>query len=200
MTVSTEGAVFYKLVEGDDHTPTTIQVEDSFPSYPQATLAKFAPNNGQLAVIADPTGLHIVDSQTGRELRLILRSTPISAITFSPRDTYFVTCEKYVQGEKNLIVWNLQSGNELVAFEWKKGSKDGAKSIKFSDDEHFFARISSRTQIDIYETSNSSTPKTIINANDETLGKKKSKAEEAKGIKGKFWFDGFEFIPSHTSV
>jgi hypothetical protein len=62
LTVSREGAVFYKLVEGDNHTPSTLQVEDSFPSYPQATLAKFAPFNGHLAVIADPTGLHIVDS------------------------------------------------------------------------------------------------------------------------------------------
>jgi len=100
-----------------------------------------------------------------------------------------------------LIVWNLQTGKEVASFEYKKGSKDGAKSIKFSEDESFCARLSSRTQIEIYDTQNFSEIKTYINATEETLGKKKSKQEETKAAaKGKYWFDGFEFIPSHTSV
>ncbi len=125
---------------------TSLVVDSGFPSYPTATLGKFAPFTGRYAVIADPTiGLHVVDCHTGRELRLIIKSTPISALSFSPRDTYFITCEKFVQGERNLIVWNLETGSEVAQFEWKKGSKEGTKSIKFTDDERFCARLSSRT-------------------------------------------------------
>jgi hypothetical protein len=89
-------------------------VEKGFPIYPGATLGKFAPFAGRLAVIADPIGLHIVDCVDGRELRLILKSTPISSLAFSPRDTYIMTCEKFVQGERNLIVWDVATGQEKV--------------------------------------------------------------------------------------
>lgn len=107
-------------------------------------MGKFAPHYGRLAVIADPTGLHIVDCSTGKELRLILKSTAISALSFSPLDSFFITCEKFVQGEKNLIVWDISTGNEVAQFEWKKGSKEGTKSIKFSNDEKFCARLSAK--------------------------------------------------------
>ena len=106
-------------------------------------------------MIADPTiGLHVVDCHSGQELRLILKSNAISALNFSPRDTFFTTCEKFVQGEKNLIVWELASGSEVAHFEWKKGSKEGTKSIKFTEDEKYCARLSSRTQIEVYESGN----------------------------------------------
>lgn len=127
LAVSKEGAYFYRLVEGgtgagstDQSAAATQQVatyleeEKGFPSYPTATLAKFAPLKGRLAVIADPIGLHIVDCASGKELRLILRSATISALSFSPRDSFFVTCEKFVQGEKNLIVWDITSGKEVA--------------------------------------------------------------------------------------
>lgn len=129
--------------------------ETGFPSYPTATLGKFAPSKGHLAVIADPTiGLHVVDCRTGKESRLILKQTPISALNFSPMDTYFTTCEKFVQGQKNLIVWEVATGTEVGYFEWKKGSKEGTKSIKFTEDEKYCARLSSRTQIEVYENGN----------------------------------------------
>jgi uncharacterized protein with WD repeat len=53
-----------------------------------------------------------------------------------------------------LIVWNLDTGSEVAQFEWKKGSKEGTKSIKFTDDERFCARLSSKTQIEVYENGN----------------------------------------------
>jgi uncharacterized protein with WD repeat len=118
-------------------------------------LGKFAPSKGHLAVIADPTiGLHVVDCHSGKELRLILKQNAISALNFSPSDTYFVTCEKFVLGEKNLIVWELATGSEVGHFEWKKGSKEGTKSIKFTEDEKYCGRLSSRTQIEVYESGN----------------------------------------------
>ena len=155
-------------------------VESGYPKYPTATLGKFAPSNGRIAVIADPIGLHVVDSTTGRELQLILKSTAISALAFSPLDTYFMTCEKYVQGEKNLIIWEVATGKEVGLFEWKKGSKEGTKSIKFTDDEKFCARVSSKTQIEVYEGKNFTEPKFKINASAEHLSKKVPKTEEEK--------------------
>ena len=179
LTISREGAVFYRLQEGNgassDDKPKLV-VDTSFPSYPTATLGKFAHHSGRLAVIADPTiGLHIVDCTTGKELRLILKPTAISALSFSPRDSYFMTCEKFVQGEKNLIVWDISTGKEIAQFEWKKGSKEGTKSIKFTEDERFCARLSSRSQIEVYEGSNFTEPKARINANAENLLKKSAK-------------------------
>ena len=70
---------------------------------------------------------------------------------YSPRDTYLITSEKYVNGEKNLILWHSLTGKEIVGFEFKKGSKEGPKSIKFTKDETFCARSSSQKTIDIYD-------------------------------------------------
>lgn len=36
----------------------------------------------------------------------------------------------------------MSNGEELASFEWKKTSKEGPKSIKFSEDEKYFARLS----------------------------------------------------------
>jgi hypothetical protein len=198
LTVSREGAVFYRMEEREGS--SSLVIDDDFPKYPFATLGKFAHHYGHFAVIADPTiGLHVVDCSTGKEARLIIKSTAISALTFSPRDSFFVTCEKFLQGEKNLIVWNLAAGIEMAKFEWKKGSKEGTKSIKFSEDERFCARISSRTQIEVYDCGNFNEPKARINASVENLGKKGGKQEEEKSSKAKYWFDGFEFIPAQTA-
>jgi WD40 repeat protein len=144
LTVSSLGAIFYRLENGAGATAASLVEEKSFASYPHAVLGKFAPYSGRLAVIADPIGLHVVDCATGKELRLILKSTPISAMSFSPRDSYLITCEKFVAGEKNLIVWDIATGREVGQFEWKKGSREGTKSIKFTEDEGFCARISSK--------------------------------------------------------
>lgn len=85
-----------------------------FPSYPAATLAKFAPHSGEFVVITDGLGLHFVDTKTGQETKLVTKITPTGAIDISPRDTYLITCDKFQQGEKNLVVWSTQTGNELV--------------------------------------------------------------------------------------
>jgi hypothetical protein len=113
LTVSSLGAVFYRLEEGSGAIPSTLVEEKSYPQYLNATLGKFAPYAGRLAVIADPIGLHVVDCAVGKELRLIPKMTTISAMSISPRDSYLITCEKFVQGEKNLIVWDIARGVEV---------------------------------------------------------------------------------------
>ena len=119
LTVSKGGSFFYIMQEGTSAEKggafkTELLVDPSFPSYPLATLGKFAPFAGRLAVIADPVGLHVVDCTTGKEQRLILKQTAISAMIFSPKDSFLITCEKFVQGEKNLIVWDISSGLEVA--------------------------------------------------------------------------------------
>jgi len=80
-----------------------------------------------------------------------------------------------VQGEKNLIIWDISTGKEVAQFEWKKGSKEGTKSIKFTEDERFCGRLSSRNQIEVYESGDFTEPKARINATAEFLGKKTGK-------------------------
>jgi len=47
----------------------------------------------------------------------------------------------------------------MIGFEWKKGSKDGPKSIKFMKDEKLWARSATKSKIDIYESSSFEKPK-----------------------------------------
>lgn len=101
----------------------------------------------------------------------------VNALSISPRDSYMITCEKFTQGGKNLIIWDCVKGREIAEFEWRKTSKEGTKSIKFTNNEKFCARFSSKTQIDIYENGNFLQPKVTINANEDTLAKKGKKQQ-----------------------
>jgi uncharacterized protein with WD repeat len=96
----------------------------------------------------DEIGIHFIDSLTGKEIRLIMKyKTGSCAISFSPRDSYLITCDKFIQGEneKNLVIYDCKTGKEVAEYEWKKPAKDGIKSIKFSNDEKYFARLVSKT-------------------------------------------------------
>lgn len=91
----------------------------------------------------------------------------------SPRDTYLITCEKFQAGEKNLIIWHTLSGKDVASFEYKKGSKEGPKSIKFTKDEVYCARLVNRTTIEIYFASVFSIPKHKLIASSELLASQK---------------------------
>ena len=70
-------------------------VEDKeFPDYPSAHIAKFTPTQGQNAIIVDDIGIHIVDVTSKKE-RLMISRCGIGGISFSPKDTYLVSCEKF---------------------------------------------------------------------------------------------------------
>lgn len=90
--------------------------------------------------------------ESKKEVLQIVRSG-INAIDYSPKDTYLITCEKYSQGgEKNLFIWNTQTGKEVASFEFRKTSKEGPKSLKFTKDEKYCIRIASKSVIDIFES------------------------------------------------
>ena len=114
-----------------------------------------------------------MDTQTGNQ-KFIMRAG-VASLAMSPRDSYLVTCEKYQQGYKNLVVWDCKGCKELAEFESKKTSKEGTKSFKFGSDERFAARLVSKTQIEIFEGGNFKEPKVRINATAELLAKKNSK-------------------------
>jgi len=77
-----------------------------------------------------------------------------------------------------LVIWDCKTGKEVAEFEWRKTAKEGPKSLKFSKDERFCARLSSRTQIEIYENGNFKEAKTTITANADTLSKKNPKNQQ----------------------
>lgn len=188
LVISKEGAQFLRMEESTATTPSQLVVDEAFPVFPLATGGKFAPYQGEIAVIADEIGLHFIDTTTGKIQRMIM-ATGINSMLFSPRDSYLITCEKFVQGNKNLNVWSVQTGKEVLQFEWKKASKEGPRSIKFSQDEQFVARLASKTSIEVYKVGQFDQPFVTLNANYETLAKKNAP-------KGRYWFDGFEFIPA----
>jgi len=76
-----------------------------------------------------------------------------------------------------LIIWNTQTGIEAAKFEWKKQSKEGPKSIKFSKDEKYCGRLSSKHHIEIYQDGNFEAPKATIVASIENLAKKSDLAK-----------------------
>lgn len=113
LTLSSKGSSFYKLVEGETPAAARMELDSQYPQYAGAVTAKFAPHSGDFAVIVDQLGIHFVDMKSGKETRLIDQYN-VNAIGLSPKDTYLVTCEKFVQGKHNLIVWNTQTGREVA--------------------------------------------------------------------------------------
>ena len=165
LVLALDGATFFRLQEEtkDGKIVGTLLEDKQFPRFQSATIAKFTHYAGQQAVIVDEIGLHFIDMNTGKE-RLQIVKPGVSTLEFSPRDTYLITCEKYQQGEKNLILWNAQTGKELQAYEWKKTSKEGPKSIKFMKDEKFMARLASKTILEVFDTKDITVPKYKITA------------------------------------
>ena len=88
----------------------TIADDNELPQYPTATISKFSSYSGSTAVVVTEQGLHLVDMVQKKE-RLLIANPGVTAIDFSPKDSYLVTCEKYSQEKpKNLKVWDLATG------------------------------------------------------------------------------------------
>lgn len=86
------------------------------------------------------------------------------------------------------------SGKEVGSFEWRKTSKEGPKSIKFSKDEKYCARLATMRSIEIFEDGDFSQAKFKLVAGPHLLPKKKNEGEDSKK-KEEFKFDGFELVP-----
>jgi hypothetical protein len=97
LTLSNEGAIFYRLKEGEtlqQAHEAKLERDKEFPVFTTASLGKFAPYSGSFAVIVDDIGIHFIDTQTGKESRLIVK-TGVTALEISPRDSYLITCDKF---------------------------------------------------------------------------------------------------------
>ncbi len=199
----------YKMEpSGDSRKMPQMTPDNAFPSFPSAYVARFSPFSGKQLAIVDEIGIQFINASTGKMEHMIAKHNgtcnSISTIEYSPRDTYLITCEKHVQGENNLIVWNSQTGKEVAGFPFKKGSKEGPKSIKFAVDEKYCARLTSKTGIDIYDLSSKDDsafekPKYKLVANATLIGRPCKK--EASGYyKEEYKFDGFDFVPVNPEI
>jgi len=64
------------------------------------------------------------------------------------------------------------SGKEVGSFEFRRSSKDGPKSIKFTKDERFCGRQANKKTIQIFEQGNFSQPKYRVVAGPQLNSKK----------------------------
>jgi uncharacterized protein with WD repeat len=76
-----------------------------------------------------------------------------------------------------LTIWNSLSGKEVGAYEFRKTSKEGPKSIKFTKNESFFARLASKNSIEVFEEGNFSAHKYKIVAGPHLSGNKKNEGQ-----------------------
>eukprot|EP00349_Pseudokeronopsis_sp_Brazil_P000054 CAMPEP_0202956514 /NCGR_PEP_ID=MMETSP1396-20130829/1022_1 /ASSEMBLY_ACC=CAM_ASM_000872 /TAXON_ID= /ORGANISM="Pseudokeronopsis sp., Strain Brazil" /LENGTH=159 /DNA_ID=CAMNT_0049673573 /DNA_START=172 /DNA_END=648 /DNA_ORIENTATION=- len=158
-----------------------------------AHLAKFSPR-GQYAVVVDETSVHLINARTGQEtLQLVMAG--VSSVEFSPQDTYLLSCEKFVGGaaggKRNLLVWSSFSGKEVAGFEFKKASREGARSIRFTNSEHFCARQAAPHSIEIFSLKGSGFEQAScrIEASLELFYGNKAAEHGREEVK----FDGFEW-------
>jgi len=107
--------------------------------YPGAELAKFSPLNGKSLAVVDTAGIHLVDVES-KKRRLFIERRGIIALEWSPRENFVISCEKQKEGLKNLNVWDANTGQLVIDFEWKNTAKEGPRSVKFDSDEKFCAR------------------------------------------------------------
>jgi len=148
LVFTNEGVKFFKLVESESR--FSLEEDSKFQQYPLAEHVKFAPYKGHQVSIVDEIGIHLIDMASGQEVTQIVKEG-VSALEYSPLDTYLISCEKYSHGKKNLVVWSSHNGKELASFEFKKSSKEGTKSLKFTKDERFCARQETPNTISFFD-------------------------------------------------
>ena len=120
-----------------------LEEDVSYPKFPLAKVARFAPLSGQQAAIVDELGIHLVDMSLGKETLQII-TNGVEALKYSPADSYIITCEQYNPNtgiNKNLSLWCAKTGKTLAQFEWKKSPQESMKSIIFTPDEKLCLRL-----------------------------------------------------------
>lgn len=100
----------------------------------------------------------MVDVESKAE-RLFVEKKGIISMEWSTRESYVLTCGKLRANEKNLNVWDSSTGELVVDFEYRNAAKEGAKSIKFDEEEKFCARQIGKNMIEIFESGNFAEPK-----------------------------------------
>ena len=99
----------------------------------------------------DEQGIHVINCDEGKE-KMMLMNVNITAFSFSPKCNYLLTCEKFGQSTmKNLTFWEIDSGNEVAHFEWRKFPKDITKLVQFTKNEEFCAKLAGRNIIEVFK-------------------------------------------------
>ena len=205
LIVADEKASFFNLARDNNSQSTLLEEDASYPNFPLAKVARFAPLSGQQAAIVDELGIHLVDMSLGKET-LFIAINGVEALKYSPADSYIITCEQYVQNvgtNKNLSIWCAKTGKTLAQFEWKKSPQESMKSIIFTPDEKLCLRLvpylgsqKGPNQIEIYADGKFDEPKICIKARFQQ--KAPVKGDPPIMVNSKF--DGFELCPLNPQV
>lgn len=150
VTLSNSGVEVYQLKTNGPDQLETIEKEEGFADYPGAEIAKFSPYSGSRLAVVDFAGIHIIDINTKQEVQFMQRKG-ITALEWSIKDTYVISCEKFREGQNNLNVWDVESGKIVLECEWRNTAKDGPKSIKFDENERFTVRQIGKNIIEVFE-------------------------------------------------
>ena len=120
------------------------------PAFPTAEHFRFSQRTGLYCAVIDAKGVYLLNTVSGAIDRTILNDK-ITVVDFSPLETHLLTCEKYTPSCSNLCLWNIASGKQLAAFEWKRTPKEAPQFLRWTADEKFAARQSSAHTIDIFD-------------------------------------------------
>lgn len=120
--------------------PTGVLPDERVSCSPVETLARMSDDGRYLAVV-ESDGLRLIELQTGAQLFSLARPA-IRALAFSPKGTYLLTWEKFVDGEgDNLRLWRCVDGVYITGFAQKVlGEKWQWPALRWSADESIYAR------------------------------------------------------------
>jgi len=189
--VTDEGLKAYRLTCGAASKEELTELA-GFPAIPTAEHAKFSPLTGKFLAIVEPAGVHLIDMSTSKE-RSFLAQAGVASLEWSPLETHLITCAKdptTPSQSENLVVWDVETGEQVARFDWLNVAKDGAGSIAFDEEEKFMARQVAKNAIDIYDASELDSVKFQIVSKLPPLPKN----QEDKRIDNSK-FDGFVFCP-----
>eukprot|EP01103_Thecamoeba_quadrilineata_P017271 TRINITY_DN6049_c0_g1_i1.p1 TRINITY_DN6049_c0_g1~~TRINITY_DN6049_c0_g1_i1.p1 ORF type:complete len:577 (+),score=99.31 TRINITY_DN6049_c0_g1_i1:1459-3189(+) len=91
--------------------------------------------DGSLLAIVNKEGVSIIKSASGDVVNQISR-LGVLHISISSGNTFLLTFERYVKdGEENLVVWNIKTGEPVRKFHQKIFTRENWPYVKWSDDE-----------------------------------------------------------------
>ncbi|KAK6286122.1 hypothetical protein POUND7_012301 [Theobroma cacao] len=105
------------------------------------TSAKFSEDGSRLMVTKSDSSTSVYDSRTLKEIRCF-QIPNVAASALSPRGTYLQTFQKSTTPqEKNVVLWNIETGDPVYEQFQKNMTKATWPSIQFSSDEAVACRL-----------------------------------------------------------
>lgn len=96
-------------------------------------------NDGSMLAVTSENAISIYDTRNG----LIIQSLNVAgvkAVAFSPKGTFLQSFEPPTQSQKNVTIWNVETGAVVFQQSQKTFSKAAWPTIQFSDDESVACR------------------------------------------------------------